>query len=122
MQPDGKIVVSGWEAVAVSGSDFNVLVARLNVDGTLDGGFGNGGFKTGAVPRGTRFEGTGVALQSSGSIIVVGHDNPLSGNADPHPFLMRFYGDNAPLSAAAEADANSARQVTPPSMPRCSSG
>jgi uncharacterized delta-60 repeat protein len=128
IQPDGRIVASGWEAEApyVDGSPDNVLVARFNADGSRDTTFGGAGFKLGAVPTDRRFHGTGVALQSDGSIIVAGNDNPLSGPADPHPFIMRFYGDNAPASTSTStatpstADATDAALMyllTDPSLP-----
>lgn len=80
IQSDGKIV-------AVGSGSINVLVARLDPDGTPDSTFGSGGFKIGAPPTGAdyhSFKARRVALQSDGSIIVAG------GTDNGHPLLMRF--------------------------------
>ncbi|MGL5096573.1 MAG: delta-60 repeat domain-containing protein, partial [Planctomycetia bacterium] len=42
MQPDGKIVLAGFTTSAQNGRD--LAVARFNVDGSLDTGFGTNGF------------------------------------------------------------------------------
>jgi uncharacterized delta-60 repeat protein len=92
MQGDGKIVVFGTEDVITGGVDgpANVMVARLNPDGTLDSSFGNGGFKLSAPPAGHTFGSLleRVALESNGNIIIAGVDN--DGTSD-HPMLMRFF-------------------------------
>jgi uncharacterized delta-60 repeat protein len=73
LQPDGKIVVSGY--CYNGGEDF--CVARLNADGSLDasfdgpGGAGNGKF---LLPIGSGGEyGRAVALQPDGKIVVAGY-------------------------------------------------
>lgn len=84
LQPDGRIVAAG--SSSIPGSPSNVLVVRLNANGSPDATFGSGGFKLGIPLPGTgyhSFEGSGVALQSDGSIIVAGSD-------EGHPLLMRF--------------------------------
>jgi uncharacterized delta-60 repeat protein len=44
LQPDGKIVVAGVNAVVVAGiSDMDLAVVRYNADGTLDASFGSAG-------------------------------------------------------------------------------
>ncbi|MEY4862852.1 MAG: hypothetical protein RLZ51_947, partial [Pseudomonadota bacterium] len=78
VQPDGKILVSGFSSdyVRIDGqyqlvAGFNV--SRLNADGTLDASFGNGG--TTLV---TQTGGTGayrMALQADGKIVVAGQSN-----------------------------------------------
>jgi uncharacterized delta-60 repeat protein len=65
LQPDGKVVIAG--SVQNSG-DFGV--ARLNPDGSLDGGFGNGG--KALVDFGVAAFAFAVALQPNGRIVVVG--------------------------------------------------
>jgi uncharacterized delta-60 repeat protein len=60
VQPDGKIVVSGWTNESV--------VVRYNADGTLDNSFGNGGIAhlgAGAPAR-------DVTVQSDGKVVVAG--------------------------------------------------
>jgi uncharacterized delta-60 repeat protein len=64
VQPDGKIVVAGTQ-----GS--NIIVARLNVNGTPDSGFGTGGLATAALPGG----GKSLVLQANGRIVAVGSDS-----------------------------------------------
>lgn len=69
LQPDGKIVMVGGGSGF--GADFGL--ARYNVDGTLDTGFGPDG--TGFVTTdlaGSNDDARAVALQSDGKIIVVG--------------------------------------------------
>ncbi|MEC9022020.1 MAG: hypothetical protein VX597_00260, partial [Pseudomonadota bacterium] len=69
LQPDGKILVAGRSSQDTTGSDFSVL--RYNTDGTLDASFGTGGVVTTAVGPGYD-KAHGLALQSDGSIVVVG--------------------------------------------------
>jgi uncharacterized delta-60 repeat protein len=92
IQPDGKIVAAG--SVSASGGASTILVVRLNANGTPDATFGGSGFKIGAPLPGTgyhSFEGSGVALQSNGSILVAGSDDcDSTDNSEFHPLLMRF--------------------------------
>ena len=60
IQPDGRIVVAGWNG--------NVAVARLNPDGSNDPAFGGTRF----VDFGSFDLGQAVALQPDGKIVVVG--------------------------------------------------
>ena len=69
LQPDGKILVAGRSSQDTTGSDFSIL--RYNTDGTLDASFGTGGVVTTAVGPGYD-NAHGLALQSDGSIVVVG--------------------------------------------------
>ncbi|MEU9160943.1 calcium-binding protein [Streptomyces sp. NPDC048424] len=66
LQPDGKIVAAG-----ISRSDF--AVARYNVNGTLDSGFGTGGKVTTDVYFGFFDTASAVALQSDGKIVAAGN-------------------------------------------------
>ncbi len=116
IQPDGKIVVAG--TLRVSGGPSNVLVYRLNANGTPDATFGVGGLKLGTPPAGPdyhSFEGTAVALQSDGSIIVAGSDDwDGTDTIAPHPFLMRFLPTTAiPLHASGGAAPSSSRTAAP---------
>lgn len=71
MQPDGKPVVCG-----IGGENFNFLIVRYDVDGSLDDDFGIHGVVTGPV-RGVA---TSLVIQSDGYIIVAGFDldNPAN--------------------------------------------
>jgi uncharacterized delta-60 repeat protein len=71
-QPDGKVVLAGHANDASNRNE--VLVARLNTDGSLDSSFGSGGFVLhqfggGATPRSGA---QGVVVQPDGKIVVSG--------------------------------------------------
>ena len=72
LQPDGKIVLAGLARDA-SGND-EVLVVRLNANGTLDANFGTGGAYTHQFgdPSHPSSNVTAVALQPDGKIIIAG--------------------------------------------------
>jgi uncharacterized delta-60 repeat protein len=98
IQPNGKIVVAG--AVPTTAGANNILVVRLNADGTPDSTFGPGGFKAGSLLSGMgspNLSTHGMALLDDGSVIVSGHANwspaGTSGLQYRHPLLMRFLGD-----------------------------
>jgi uncharacterized delta-60 repeat protein len=66
-QDDGKILVTG---TSHNGSDYDVLVARFNTNGTLDTSFGTGGI---AVYDGGDYDrGYGIGVNSDGKIQVTG--------------------------------------------------
>ena len=70
LAPGGKLVVAG--NVTRSGEEWstqNIAVARLNPDGSLDGGFGAGGT---AVAPGARNVAAAVAVRPDGRIVVGG--------------------------------------------------
>ncbi|MBD0370059.1 MAG: VCBS repeat-containing protein [Pyrinomonadaceae bacterium] len=69
LQPDGKILIGGYDIVAYR--VFNFAVARYNTDGSIDTSFGNGGMVT------TQFFGGhdeihALALQPDGKIVAAG--------------------------------------------------
>src|ERR1041384_613587 len=70
IQPDGKIVAVGGSGISHEGDvpRLDIMVARYNMDGSLDTTFGNGGIVTTPVFIG----GTAmaVALQQDGKIVV----------------------------------------------------
>src|SRR5581483_9911032 len=72
LQPDGKLVVAGRRGPAQGAG--TVLVARLDVDGSLDGTFGTGGAVTTAACAAS--EATDVARQPDGKIVVGGRCIP----------------------------------------------
>lgn len=67
LQPDGKVVMAG-------GSTAAYLLARFNVDGSLDSGFGAGGKVTTDMIAGgiVQEEARAVAIQPDGKIVVAG--------------------------------------------------
>jgi uncharacterized delta-60 repeat protein len=75
VQPDGKVVVAGRNL----GPRQNVSIqtfglARVNPNGSLDGGFGNGGVMTTAFP-GHDAHADALALQADGKIVAAGISN-----------------------------------------------
>ncbi len=77
LQPDGKIVMAGWNYP----STIDFCVMRFNADGSFDNTFGTGGKVTTPIGAGND-EGTNVALQSDGKIVVTGSSFNASGNTD----------------------------------------
>jgi uncharacterized delta-60 repeat protein len=79
IQPDGKIVVAGHSGIfhGFFQQSFEIIVARYNVDGSLDPTFGSDGIVTTDV--GGFAMAFGVALQPDGKIIVAGRGGPISG-------------------------------------------
>ncbi|WP_349572708.1 M10 family metallopeptidase C-terminal domain-containing protein [Azotobacter salinestris] len=67
VQPDGKILLAGN---GHNGANYDFSVIRLNADGTLDTGFGNGG--KARFDGGDHEFGYGLALQADGKILMVG--------------------------------------------------
>lgn len=84
VQTDGKVVIAGEVFLGPYG-DFvlHPAVGRVNSDGTLDTGFGDGGFK---ILTTANLVPSDVVIQPDGRIIVVGF-NPLSGG---NAFIARF--------------------------------
>jgi uncharacterized delta-60 repeat protein len=79
LQSDGKIVVAG-SAPVTGGSDYgDMMVARFNVDGSLDSGFGTAGVTTFDLGIGTDVARNLVVL-TDGSVVVAGEAQPSSGN------------------------------------------
>lgn len=74
IQPDGKILLVG-SAGGYHGSDHDIVVIRLDPDGSPDPSFGLGGVASIDFSEGTKNAddyGNGLALQPNGKIIVVG--------------------------------------------------
>ena len=68
LQTDGKMVVAGSSD---NGSNFDLALARYNIDGSLDTTFSGDGLVI--TDSGLREDGHDVALQSDGKILVVGY-------------------------------------------------
>ena len=78
VQPDGKIVVVGIELDNSSGSNQSqFLLYRLNLDGSLDSGFGTGGRMTVALSALNLnvVNGPRVVIQLDGKILIGGTEN-----------------------------------------------
>lgn len=78
IQPDGKIVLSGY---SFSGASDDFAIVRYNPDFTLDTSFGTGGIVTTAISAG-QDRGEAMVLQTDGKIVVAGHKNSGAGNND----------------------------------------
>lgn len=89
LQPDGKLVVAGvW---MTGGYDF--ALARYDIDGSLDPGFGSGGSVT--APIGGSSSAQAVVLQPDGKIVAAGlSDDPPFGFHELA--LARFHGGATP--------------------------
>jgi uncharacterized delta-60 repeat protein len=77
IQADGKIVAAGTEGESGSTNE-TFVVARFNpTDGSLDGGFGVGGFQTAPVQIQNSY-GDDMAIQPDGRIVTAGTQNVSS--------------------------------------------
>ena len=85
MQPDGKIVVA---ARSIVGGHFGFAVARFDIRGDLDNGFGDGGVATTSFSTNDDYP-AAVAVQSDGNIVVAGQSSNL---VNPDFAIARFDG------------------------------
>jgi uncharacterized delta-60 repeat protein len=99
LQPDGNIVAAGTTGVSGPLGDF--ALARYNPNGTLDGLFGTSGRVTTDF-FGQLDQGSGVALQSDGHLVVVGAANV--GNLSQFA-LARYLGSALPVVSIAATTA-----------------
>lgn len=102
LQPDGKVVVSGTVYPSGTGDGgTDMAVARLKTDGSIDSSFGTGGMGSVHVLAGATWEGTyGVALQSTGKIVIVGETRPATGAFPTSAVAARFTAGGALDSGA----------------------
>ena len=77
VQPDGKLVAGG--AIIYGGTKEDMLVIRLNQDGTLDSSFGTNGSFVWSSPGDNPDYANNLALQTDGKIIVTGAASTGSG-------------------------------------------
>ncbi len=92
LQPDGKIVATGTARI---GGNYQVLVARLNADGTMDATFGGGSGVTLADPSPVDDNGFAVAVQADGKIVVGGSTQVQAGQNTTRMLALRFSADGA---------------------------
>jgi len=90
-QADGRYVFAGTTCGNCAGERAAVAV-RVDADGVLDPGFGNGGWASLALPPGTHID--DVAIDAQGRIVLAGYEGDLA--ADDHdPVLARFLADGS---------------------------
>src|SRR5438045_104412 len=82
LQPDGKIVVTGWSVLG------NQIVARYKADGALDRTFGDNGIVITHIGQREWTTGESVAIQADGRIIVAG--DSWDPNVDTDLALARY--------------------------------
>ena len=100
LQPDGKIVCSGYSSSALSTVAF---VARYNADGSLDTSFGTGGKVTENF-GGSFTLATSIGLQADGKIVAAGYvGNPAPATSGFDFFVLR-YNSNGTLDPTFDAD------------------
>lgn len=81
LQPDGKILVTGYAAQAASDADFGL--ARFTRDGVLDNTFSGDGKVITIIGSGeSEDEAHAIALQPDGKIVIAGEGENSSGNVD----------------------------------------
>ena len=83
IQPDGKIVLTGYTH---NGNDYDVLIMRLNVDGTRDSGFGNNGIAVYNSADRNDY-GRGIAIQSDGKLLVTARS---TGSGTSIAMMLRY--------------------------------
>jgi len=83
IQPDGKIVLTGYTH---NGNNYDILIMRLNVDGTPDSSFGNNGIavydNAGRLDRGR-----GIAIQPDGKLLVTARS---TGDGTSIAMMLRY--------------------------------
>lgn len=100
IQPDGKIVAVG--AVYTS-TGREILLTRLNTDGSLDSTFGTNGVVLDSLTGGATAR--AVALQSNGEIVTVGEASSTTGPTDDVFAIARFL-NQAPTTTTLASSAN----------------
>ena len=83
IQSDGKLVVTG----ATGGTTRNLYLARYEVDGTLDIGFGNAGYTIVDLPN--TEEGNAIVAMTNDRLVVAGRSH-ITGSA-PDLLVARFW-------------------------------
>ena len=86
VQPDGKILVSGFNA---NGANNDFAIARYNADGSLDTSFSGDGMLSTAIGSGEDI-GQSIALQPDGKILVSGQSH---NGVDKDIALVRYNAD-----------------------------
>jgi uncharacterized delta-60 repeat protein len=100
VQGDGRVVATGY---ADSGTgNYDMTIVRLTNGGQLDSSFSGDGIRLQSFDNGTNFdEGTDVALQRDGKIVVVGDSNQSATGAD---FAIARFKSNGQLDTSFSGD------------------
>jgi len=69
LQPDDKLVVAAW---VDNGGPDDIVLARYDADGHLDGAFGTGGIVTTSIAPSAQDRANDVVVQADGRIVVAG--------------------------------------------------
>ena len=96
LQPDGKIVVFGWEYALTDPYYDAIVVFRLNADGSVDGSFGSAGTGSTTILNGRATE---VLIQPGGKILLAGRLVNYARGVPPTPLLARYNADGSPDSS-----------------------
>lgn len=94
LQPDGKLLATGYCSGCASGTSYDIVVVRVMPDGALDAGFGVGGWMLagGANPEFS----SAIALDDLGRIVIAGSVLDLAASGAPSkPLVMRLGDDGA---------------------------
>jgi uncharacterized delta-60 repeat protein len=101
VQPDGRTVAVGYAGTTAAGATtptFDLVLARYNIDGTLDASFGTGGRVMTDFAGGPNDQATSVAVQPDGRIVVAGQAGPyVNSHFD---FALARYNSNGTLDAS----------------------
>ncbi len=90
LQADGRIVVAGLGQPSGSGGPLDVIVLRVNVDGTLDNSFGGGdGFVVQSTSAGDDWA-IDVVIQADGKIVAAGYG---TNGSNDDIIVVRFNAD-----------------------------
>jgi uncharacterized delta-60 repeat protein len=96
IQADGKIVVAGYSKI---GSNFDVLLARFNTNGSLDTTFDTDGKVV--TDFGSSDEAYALGIQADGKIVVAGYSKIGSSNSD---VLLARFNTNGSLDTTFDTD------------------
>jgi uncharacterized delta-60 repeat protein len=101
IQPDGKILLGGHALIT---TDYNFAVVRYNSDGSVDTGFGSGGFVFTDINSNSDDFGTSLLLEPDNKILLTGYTMPGLGSfAD---FAVVRYSDSGIPDVSFGAGAN----------------
>ncbi len=92
IQNDGKIVIGGYYEHRYRGVVSRFFLARINIDGNLDGTFGGGGMVFTSPGSNTLNYGTALAIESDQKIILAGYS--YNGSSDDFT-LIRYNKDGS---------------------------
>ena len=96
IDPHGRILTVGDAYMGRAAGGYDVALSRYRVDGTLDRSFGTGGIvTTNAGPGDSDDDVQGLAIQSSGKILVGGSAAPTAYLVDSDFMVARYNSDGS---------------------------